>query len=47
MTDKQRILNRAARLQAQGRTGDSLKLRILAGELKTVRYGPVGERDTP
>jgi hypothetical protein len=41
MTDEQReIIRNAERLQRQGRVGDSMHLRILAGELKQMRVGP-------
>lgn len=41
MTNLQQRLNaRAIRLQRQGRVGGSMKLRILAAEAKTMRYGP-------
>lgn len=36
---RKRILARAERLQRQGRVGDSIKLRLLAAELKTMRFG--------
>lgn len=36
-----RILRNAERLQRQGKAGDSIRLRLLAGEIRTVREGPV------
>ncbi len=36
---KQRILTRAVKAQREGRAGDAIKLRILANEAKTIRYG--------
>jgi len=38
--DQQQIIARAERLQRQGKVGDSIKLRILAAEWKTMRVGP-------
>jgi hypothetical protein len=41
MTDEQhQIIRNAVKLQRQGRVGDSIRLRILAAELKTMRFGP-------
>ena len=37
---KQRILTRAVKAQREGKAGDAIKLRILASEVKTIRYGP-------
>lgn len=40
MDQKQRILRNAERLQRQGKAGDSIRLRLLAAEVKTIKYGP-------
>lgn len=45
MTDQaKRILRKAERLQRQGKAGDSIRLRLLAGEIRTMKYGPEIER---
>lgn len=36
---KQRILTRAIKAQREGKAGEAIKLRILANEVKTIRYG--------
>lgn len=45
MTEQQQIIARAERLQRQGKVGDSIKLRILAAELRTMRFGPETRHD--
>lgn len=39
MDQKQRILRNAERKQRQGKAGDSIRLRLLAAEVKTMRSG--------
>lgn len=39
MTDPKTILRKAQTEQRAGRAGNSIKLRILAAEVKTMRFG--------
>jgi len=45
--DQHAIMRRAECLQRQGKVGDSIKLRILAAEWKTMRVGPETTHDAP
>lgn len=37
MTQRERIIRNAERLQRAGKVGDSIRLRLLAAEIKTVK----------